>query len=84
MSSLLTGETASNNYNVARIFAGENANKEASAQRQTDYLPPTKIMPPPILKVRQVPNIIKMVQMNGFKVEWVDKQIGTKPEYYWE
>ena len=84
MSSLLTGETASNNYNVAKVFAGESTNKEASAQRQTDYKPPSVIMPPMIPKIRQVPNMVKMLEWRDFKMVWVDRQIGTKPEFYWE
>jgi hypothetical protein len=56
MSSLLTGETASNNYNVAKVFAGENANKEASAQFQRTFKPPSVVFPPmKIMKVKQVP-----------------------------
>lgn len=82
MSSLLTGETASNNNNVAKIFPGENPNKEASGQLQNDYKPPTKIMPPPTLKVRQVPMFIKMFDFSRGGL--VDTQIGTRPEYYWE
>lgn len=86
MSSLLTGETASNNYNVAKVFAGENPNKEASGQLQTNFLPPTKIFKVPILRVRKVPNIVKMIKFDPvkFKAEWVDTQMGTKDEYYFE
>lgn len=85
MSSLLTGETASNNYNVAKVFAGENPNKEASAQLQTNFLPPTKIFKAPVLKVRKVPNIMKFPEWRGFQgIVMVDKQVGTRDEYYFE
>ena len=86
MSSLLTGETASNNYNVPKIFGGENANREASAQTTRNYEPPTKIFSRPVLKTRNVPNMIRMMEWDpvNFKMNWVERQFGTKPEFYWE
>jgi hypothetical protein len=82
MSSLLTGETASNNYNVAKIFAGESANVEASAQKQNDYKPPTPLFPPmKIMKVKQIPIYTEINIPFGSPIKIIT---GYKNEITWE
>jgi len=51
MSSLLTGETASNNSQVPRVFADGQTNAEASAQQQRDYKPPALLWAMPKFKM---------------------------------
>jgi hypothetical protein len=82
MSSLLTGETASDNRNVAKVFAGENANADASAQMQRDFKPPSLIFPPmKVMKVKQVPQYREIDMGFGNKFTIIS---GYKTEVIWE
>ena len=47
----MNGQTASNNLQVARVFAGEATNIEASAMQQRDYKPPAFIFALPKFEI---------------------------------
>ena len=51
MSSLLNGETASNNLQVPRVFSGGETNLEASARQQRDFKPPALLWTMPKFKM---------------------------------
>ena len=57
MSSLLNGQTASNNSQVPRVFAGGQTNIESSARQQTDFKPPAMLWDMPKFKMPLPPTL---------------------------